>query len=307
MRQVHDVDLKLLRVFDAVVRCGGFSAAQAILNVGQSTISAQIGTLEVRLGVRLCERGRGGFRLTEQGAAAHAASQRLLSAIDDFRNEAALLTSLLAGTLSLGLIDNTVADESSPLRSALTRFSARASDLRINVYIGMPGELEQRVLDGRLHLAIGHFPFPAPGSTATPLYEEVHGLYCDATHPLARPGLSTREVVEGLKDARVASRGYLRRKDLDMLGVESAASTADNIEAQAILILGNNCVGFLPNHYAAQWVATGNMKQLLPSRMTLKSKFSAIFRKATPPMIVQTFLSDLEHSRRELADRRPRR
>ena len=38
MIQVHDVDLRLLRVFDAVVRSGGFSAAQAELNVGQSTI-----------------------------------------------------------------------------------------------------------------------------------------------------------------------------------------------------------------------------------------------------------------------------
>jgi LysR family transcriptional regulator, transcriptional activator for bauABCD operon len=307
MKQVHDVDLKLLRVFDAVVRCGGFSAAQAMLNVGQSTISAQIGSLEVRLGVRLCERGRGGFRLTEQGAAAHAAAQRLLGAIDDFRNESALLTNLLAGTLNLGLIDNTVADESSPLRSALKRFSARGSDLRINIYIGMPGELEQRVLDGRLHLAIGHFPFHAPGSTAIALYEEAHGLYCESSHPLAKAGLSEREVVQGLKGARVASRSYLRRQDLDLLGAESAASTADNIEAQAILILGNNCIGFLPNHFAAQWVKAGDMRQLLPSRMTLRSKFSAIRRKTTPPMIAQSFLSDLEQSRRELAVRRQRR
>jgi LysR family transcriptional regulator, transcriptional activator for bauABCD operon len=307
MKQVHDVDLKLLRVFDAVVRCGGFSAAQAMLNVGQSTISAQIGSLEVRLGVRLCERGRGGFRLTEQGTAAHAAAQRLLGAIDDFRNESALLTNLLAGTLNLGLIDNTVADESSPLRSALKRFSARGSDLRINIYIGMPGELEQRVLDGRLHLAIGHFPFHAPGSMAIALYEEAHGLYCESNHPLAKGGLSDREVVQALKGARVASRSYLRRQDLDLLGAESAASTADNIEAQAILILGNNCIGFLPNHYAAQWVKAGDMRQLLPSRMTLRSKFSAIRRKATPPMIAQCFLSDLEQSRRELAVRRQRR
>ena len=32
MIQLHDVDLKLLRVFATIVRCGGFSAAQAALN-----------------------------------------------------------------------------------------------------------------------------------------------------------------------------------------------------------------------------------------------------------------------------------
>ena len=76
MKQLHEVDLRLLRVFDAVVRCGGLSAAQAELNVGQSTISMQIGQLEVRLGAKLCERGRGGFRLTDQGRAIHDASLR---------------------------------------------------------------------------------------------------------------------------------------------------------------------------------------------------------------------------------------
>ena len=39
MIQLHDVDLKLLRVFATIVRCGGFSAAQAALNAGLSWIS----------------------------------------------------------------------------------------------------------------------------------------------------------------------------------------------------------------------------------------------------------------------------
>ena len=64
MIQLYDVDLKLLRVFETIVKCGGFSAAQAALNVGQSTISEQMTQLEARLGVKLCQRGRSGFRLT---------------------------------------------------------------------------------------------------------------------------------------------------------------------------------------------------------------------------------------------------
>ena len=63
MLWLHDVDLKLLRVFATIVKCGGFSAAQAALNAGQSTISEQMSHLETRLGVKLCQRGRSGFRL----------------------------------------------------------------------------------------------------------------------------------------------------------------------------------------------------------------------------------------------------
>lgn len=55
-----DVDLRACAC-STVVRCGGLSAAQAELNVGQSTISMQVGQLEVRLGARLCERGQAVF------------------------------------------------------------------------------------------------------------------------------------------------------------------------------------------------------------------------------------------------------
>ena len=71
--QVQDTDLKLLRIFETIVRCGGFAAAQPILNIGASSISEYMSQLETRLGLRLCERGRAGFRLTEEGAELHAA------------------------------------------------------------------------------------------------------------------------------------------------------------------------------------------------------------------------------------------
>ncbi len=60
-------DIRLLRVFEAVVKNGGFTAAQGELNISQSTISNHITALEQRLGVTLHQRGRGGFWLTDKG------------------------------------------------------------------------------------------------------------------------------------------------------------------------------------------------------------------------------------------------
>ena len=51
--QLTDLDLRLIRVSLAIVDAGGVSPAQATLNVGQSTISTQLATLETRLGYRL--------------------------------------------------------------------------------------------------------------------------------------------------------------------------------------------------------------------------------------------------------------
>lgn len=294
MIQLQDVDLKLLRVFEAVVRCGGLSAAQAELNVGQSTISTQIGQLEVRLGVRLCDRGRGGFRLTEQGKAVHEATQRLFGAIEHFRVEADFVKRKLSGTLKLGVIDNTVTDPGSPMRSAVKRFLARGKDVHIDVYIGSPAELEQRVLDGRLHVAIGHFRIRVPGLESMPLYEELHGLYCSAEHALAASGLSEAAMRCALHDARVVARGYLRRADLDLLGVEHAAATADNVEAQAIMILSAACIGFLPCHYAAPWIESGDLVRLLPKQLALESRFSAITRRLPLSPLISGFLADLK-------------
>ena len=70
---LSDVDLRLLRVFAEIVRCNGFSAAQASLGMTQATISAHMRHLEDRLGVRLCERGRSGFYLTNEGKQIHSA------------------------------------------------------------------------------------------------------------------------------------------------------------------------------------------------------------------------------------------
>ena len=80
-----DVDLRLLRVFMTIVQCNGFTAAQASLGMSQATISTHMRHLEDRLRVRLCERGRAGFFLTDEGQQIHAACRDLFGSIDRFR------------------------------------------------------------------------------------------------------------------------------------------------------------------------------------------------------------------------------
>jgi DNA-binding transcriptional LysR family regulator len=286
--QLQDVDLKLLRVFMTVVRCGGFSAAQATLNVSQSTISEQMTTLETRLGLKLCERGRSGFRLTEHGMATYEAAQRLQVAVESFW-----------GKLYLGIIDNTVTDSASPLPQALQAFVSRGHDVHLDVYVGTPAELEERVLDGRLHIAVGHFPLHVPGLAYTDLYSEPDGLYCGKAHALAGRSPGDAGLDEAIASSRVVARGYLQQHDLRMLKVSKAAATVDNIEAQAILILSGAYIGFLPIHYAARWVARDEMHQISPEQFGTHWPFCAITRRAAaPPTILQVFMIDLMESYR---------
>ncbi|MDH4560510.1 LysR family transcriptional regulator [Pseudomonas sp. BN411] len=293
MIQLHDVDLKLLRVFATIVKCGGFSAAQAALNAGQSTISEQMSHLETRLGVKLCQRGRSGFRLTEQGVAIHEATQRLLSAVETFCMDADVLKQRISGKLNLGIIDSTLTDRASPLPRATQRFVSRGHDVHLSVYVGTPAELEERVLDNRLHLAIGHFPAKIPGLDYSPLYQEALGLYCGRHHPLFASTLTGQALHEAIAVNRIAVRGYMQQYDLDVLGVSKAAATVDNIEALAILVISGAYIGLLPAHVAEQWVSTREMRHLPISQDQLESPFDVITRRGAAPPILRAFLEDL--------------
>lgn len=294
MNQLQDVDLKLLRVFMTIVKCGGFSAAQAALNSSQSTISEQMNNLETRLGVTLCERGRGGFRLTEHGVATYEAAQRLLLAVESFCMDTNSLKQRISGRLYLGIIDNTITDAESPLPKTLRQFVSRGHDIQLDVYIGTPAELEERVLDGRLHIAIGHFPLRVPGLTYTLLYDEPDGLYCGRYSPLYEQPPSEDELFRRIGDSHIVARGYLQQRDLQLLRVSKATATVDNIEAQAMLILSGAYVGFLPVHYAARWVESGEMRQIDPARFSSQWPFTAITRRgAAQPAVLRVFIDEL--------------
>jgi Bacterial regulatory helix-turn-helix protein, lysR family len=54
MRRLDTIDLRLLRVFIALVDANGFPGAQITLNLSPSTLSMHLADLEKRIGGRLC-------------------------------------------------------------------------------------------------------------------------------------------------------------------------------------------------------------------------------------------------------------
>ncbi|GAA0574732.1 LysR family transcriptional regulator [Caenispirillum bisanense] len=291
--QINEVDIRLLRVFVAVVEAGGFAAAQATLNVAASTISNHMSALEQRLGVKLCQRGRIGFRLTDKGRLVYEAACRLLAATEAFRSEAAQLHGQLVGDLRLGLVDNTVTDPASPVLPALRRFGAREHRVHLHVGIEAPQDLERRLLDGSLDIAIGSFPTRVSGLEYEPLYTERQHFYCGAGHPLFTAAEVT---VEAVRACRIVARGYWHQNDLRRIGLplSSAAATVQNMEAQAMLILSGGYLGYLPTHYAAPWVVAGQLKALLPEATAYAAPFDLVTRRgARETRVLATMVADL--------------
>jgi LysR family transcriptional regulator, transcriptional activator for bauABCD operon len=289
--RVSDVDLRLLRVFATVVECKGFAAAQAELNLSAPSISSYIAALEQRFGVRLCSRGRSGFVLTDKGTIIYREAQRLFAAVEEFTASAGAVRGRLTGNLRIGVVDCTVTDPTSPLGQALRQFNERDHEVRVELSIQAPQDLQRGVLDGRLNLAIGSFPVRIVALTAQALYRERNAFYCSAGHPLfARASVT----LDDIRAHRVVARGYWRRADLGRIGIEREAASVDNMEAQAILILSGAYLGYLPEHYAAAWQAQELLRPLLPEQLAYEAPFALITRRGGAPVaVVRQFIDDL--------------
>ena len=170
LAQVSDFDIRLLRIFRSVVECGGFSAAETVLGIGRSAISQQMSDLEQRLGLRLCQRGRAGFSLTEEGREVYQSALQLLSALESFRTEVNGLHQHLRGELIIGLTDNLVTLPHMRITHALAQLKERGPDVQIQIRMIAPNEVEQGVLDGRLHVGVVPQASALSGLEYQPLY-----------------------------------------------------------------------------------------------------------------------------------------
>ncbi|HAV64438.1 MAG TPA: LysR family transcriptional regulator [Verrucomicrobiales bacterium] len=267
-----DVDVRLLRVLQAVVRNRGFAAAQSDLGLSAATISNHIARLEVRLGVRLCERGRRGFSLTEDGMRIHEASLTLFRSIDNFSGIVGSVRGELTGQVHFGTVDAMYTNSGLALHEALGRFHDLAPKVMLNIETASPQLLQQRLLDGRYFLILTPIDAPHAHINAVPVFEETQELYCGRTHPLFdQPAAKIRPAT--LAGYAYAARSYMTNwTGLKGISFRSAALTA-HMESLAMLVLSGKYLGHLPVHYADSWVRQGHMRSLLPHEMSYVDTF----------------------------------
>lgn len=295
MSGLASTNLRLLQLFMKIVEHGGFTKAQAALNLGQSTISTQMAALEAELGVRLCQRGRSGFRLTDEGEKVYEAAQRLFAAVADFQSEVTGLRGELAGELVIGVVDNIATNPRCRLAESIQRLHHRSNRVKISIIVESPDELELAVLDGRCHLGIGAFFHHSPGLRYEPLFEELQVLVCARGHPLFDRRDASLTPADVSRHDFVA-HGYARQQLLD----QAPAGAAFHMEAVALLILSGRFIGYLPDHYAQRWVERGEMRVLLPQAFNYRAGFSTLTRAAgLRSNLAEAFLADLAETHSE--------
>ena len=296
MRRLDNIDLRLLRVFVVLADAGGFADAQIALNLSQSTLSTHLSELEKRIGAQLCLRGRRKFRLTDVGQATYNAARKLFTDIDEFHARVSAASGGITGRLKIGLSDGIFTSSHLGMQKVIAKLMKPDFDVFIDLLLGTPSELEQRLSDGDRDIVIGPLSQMAPGVVYRPFFDEQHFLYCGKGHSLfnIRDSGIDKAAVDA---ARFSVRGYRQFDDLYLAGHPRHSASIMQMEAQLMLILSGRFIGFLPDHYAERWVRDGQLRSIKPRTYAFSSLHNIAFRKSdTERPLIKAFLGSLPES-----------
>ncbi len=256
---IQDIDLRLLRVFIAVCRNGGFAAAQTELNIGQSTISGYISTLETRLGIVLCQRGRSGFRLTKGGESIFEASIELFHNLDNFRARVGEARNEITGRYSIGTVDAVTTLASGAIPGILREFAIEAPKVALDLRLGSPQALMRDLLGKRYDaIVLPVFRTPSGVKLISIEPEDPQSLYCGREHPLFNAEYTDQDIRKALFVHRSHMEGWSAYASNSL----NIAATTVDVECQLMLVLTGRYISYLPDRYAEQWVQEGYLKRL---------------------------------------------
>lgn len=281
--RIHAADYKLLEIFAAVVNARGISNAQAVLGKDSSTISRAIAQLEGRLGIHLCDRGRQGFSITPEGFEVYQSSQALFASTRRLENKIESLKTGAEGKLKIGMIDNIVSDPNCPLTKVLADFSkagAHSHGVQASIAVLSPDQMEHQLEQRQIDLAIGIFQAQKSNLQYQGLYQEIDYLYCSSQNPMSRLR-NDDEIRNALQSQRFVARNFLDGSELQLLDVKVRDDFVftENLEAVTQLIVSNLCVGFIPHHYAANWVEKGQICAVLKRKIVRYSDIKVAYNK----------------------------
>jgi DNA-binding transcriptional LysR family regulator len=296
--RISDLDLRLLRVFQAVAEAKGLAAAELRLGISRSTISTHLSSIESRLGARLCERGRGGFKLTEDGVIVYRATVELMRSLGSFQEEIESLSNMARTTIRVALLDSLIWQDDLHLNSGLNNFARSYSNVNMELFVFHPSEIERRILDGSIDVAFSMVYETSSEFECEPIFSCDSYLYCGSESRLFK--IKDENISESdLRNTAYSSKWFNNAPALLGQRISVAQVETFHIEATAHMILSGCYVGFLPANYAKLWVAQGRMRAVRPDLYKLPYTYGFIYRKGRQlPAAARAFIECLRDSAR---------
>ncbi len=303
------MDLRHLVTFCAVVDRGSFSAAAEELGISQPAVSAQIRSLEQRVGERLLDRHGRGASLTEAGRVLEGYARRMLALEDELDRELGESNERISGQLEIG---SSTGPGEVLLPPLLAEFRARHPDVRVSLIVSDTRTICQQVADGEIELGIVGTDRPQRGLVVTPFISDELIVITPPGHPLAKEetidlatlvrhpvilqqrGSGVRDVVE--QALRTAG---LKPSDLQVdmeLGLQQSVKAA---------VMAGHGITVISRRAVEQELADGVLAGIAFSGSDLRRDFATVGAVGrTPSRVTSAFLA-FAAPRLGVADDRP--
>jgi DNA-binding transcriptional LysR family regulator len=303
------LDLRRLRHLQAAVSEGSLTAAAAVLDLSQPTLSASIRSLEAELGVPLLERHRHGVHATRYA--------ELL--LDHGRRVEAELKAATAGVQRLRQAESISlrigcgpSEATRLLPQALALLRQSQPQLRVFVEYGLNEKLMPMVRLGEVDCALSSVPRSAAhaGLRHEPLHVDQATVVARVDHPLAfRTQLGAADLAR--YPWVLARRWELERKALDDLfaqaGIEPPPAQVETTSAVLMktLLLSDDYLTFVPREMIWWEEQAGLLRPLKGVRSPWERQVGLTLRRDQPPSpALQALLDALRQAVRRLGARR---
>ncbi|WP_176594257.1 LysR family transcriptional regulator [Sphingobium sp. EM0848] len=281
---IEGLSLDQLRLFQAAVEEGSFSAAGRRLLRTQSAVSEAISSLEFQLGVTLFDRSGRYPKLTTEGVVLIADAQQVLASVDLMKARAKGIASGIEAELTA------VADVFFPidaLAGAAMDFRHQFAGTPLRLYVEALGAALEPVLDGRASFGIaGSLPTLPAGLVAERLGSVTFMMVAAANHPLAAwHGVIPKQELSRHVQLVLTDRSNLSAGREFGVMAPSTWRLADLFAKHAFLLNGLGWGG-MPLHTIQDDLAAGRLVELSiedvpPGGLALA--MSAVYRAADPP------------------------
>ena len=193
----QQIDVEFLLFFHAVSESLSFTKAAKALSIDQSWLSHKIRQFEAMLGFNLFIRNTRHVELTAAGRALLDPVRRLANVVDQARDAAEALRSLISGVLRVGALPFSFPD---PQRTRLIdAFIAANEGIKLNITSGPTPALLAHLRAGRIDLAFVSAPFDEAGLDRLLLRENRFSMLVPRAHPLASASVIGSDDVKGVR------------------------------------------------------------------------------------------------------------
>lgn len=222
--------LRQLEYLIAIEESRHFRRAAERLGISQPTLSAQIKTLEARLGVALFERSRSAVILTEPGQRIAEIARRVCRDVQEIRDAAKRSATAFSGLIRLG-VPPTIGPYLLP--HVVPGLHRAYGELKLYIREALPRSLPGDLVEGRHDVLIITLPLARRDIEAEPLFREPLLVAIPADHALAAQPELQRAELKG-QSILALEAGHQLHEQVEAIASEVGATIQFDFEGTSL-------------------------------------------------------------------------